>query len=103
MGSPLNLFRITAASLPQLLTLFYLGGKFDLIFGFNRTDYGFTVLLFLFVLVPLITFAWLLAEIILSIRPATRRKRPLLMPGAALVFFVESVFVDIILLSHARM
>jgi hypothetical protein len=91
----LNLFRIIAASLLQLLTLLYLGGRFDFIFGFNRTDYGFTILLFLFVLVPLIAFTWLLAEIILSMRLAKRRKRPLsfLMPGVALLFFVESVFV----------
>jgi hypothetical protein len=101
----LNLFRIIAASLPQLLILLYWGGRFDFIFGFNRTDYGFTILLFLFVVVPLITFAWLLAEIILSIRQAKRRQRPVsfLMPGVALLFFVESVFVDIFLLLHARM
>ena len=101
----LNLFRTIAASLPQLLTLLYLGGRFDFIFGFNRTDYGFTILLFMFVLVPLITLAWLLAEIVLSIRLAKRRKTPMsfLMPGVALLFFVESVFVDIYLLSQARM
>ena len=101
----LNLFRIIAASLPQLLTLLYLGGRFDFIFGFNRTDYGFTILLFMFALVPLITLAWLLTEIVLSIRLAKRRKRPMsfLMPGVALLFFVESVFVDIYLLSQARM
>ena len=101
----LNLFRIVSASLPQLLILLYVGGRFDLFFGFNRTDYGFTILLFLFVLIPLINLAWLLIEIIVSIRLAKREKRPMffLMPGVALLFFVESLFVDIFLLSQARM
>jgi len=87
-----------------LLALLYLGGRFDLIFGFNHTDYGFTLFIFLFVLVPLVTLAWWLSEIILSIRLAIRLKRPmsLLMPGVALLFFAESVFLDIYLLSQAR-
>jgi len=101
----LNLFRIVSASLPQLLILLYLGGRFDFIFGFNRTDYGFTILLFLFVLIPLINSSWLLVEITLSIRLARNRREPIsfFMPGVALLFFVESLLVDIFLLSQARM
>ncbi len=101
----MKFFRVFAISSPQLLILLDLGARFDLLFGFNRTDYGFTILLFLFVLVPLINLSWLLTEIIISVRLAKRQNRAIsfLMPGLAFLFFLESVFVDIFLLSQARM
>ena len=63
------------------------------------------MLLSLFVLIQLATLAWWLSEIILSVRLAKRLKRPMsfLMPGVAFLFFAESVFLDIYLLSQARM
>jgi hypothetical protein len=82
----LKIFRVIAISLPQLLLLLNVGARFDLLSGFNRTDYGFTTLVFLFVLVPLFTLAWLLAEITLSIVLAKRqnKNRSFFMPGLAL-------------------
>jgi len=101
----LRVLRVVAISPPQLLVLLDVGARFDLLLGFNRTDYGFSILVFLFVVAPLITLSWLVAEIILSLRNARRSKRPIsfLMPGVALLFFAESVLVDIFLLSQARM
>jgi hypothetical protein len=101
----LKLLRIIATSLPQLLILLDLGARFDLILGFNRTDYGFATLLFLFVVTPLMNLVWLLIEIMVSLRLAKRAKRPMpfLMPGVALLCLVESLLIDILLLSQARM
>ena len=101
----MSVLRVIAISLPQLLVLLDVGARFDLLLGFNRTDYGFSILLFLFVVTPLITLSWLVAEIIRSLRIARRSKSTIsfLMPGVALLFFAESVLVDIFLLSQARM
>ena len=99
------IFRAIAISLPQLLIFLYAGAKFDLLFGLNRTDYGFTILLFLFVLAPVINMSWLIAEIIISIRIAKRQNRAMsfLMPGLAFLFFIETAIIDILLLSQAKM
>jgi hypothetical protein len=66
---------------------------------------GFTSLLFLFVLAPLVDLSWLLAEIIAAIRLARRHRRAMsfVMPGLALAVLLESVVADIFLLSQAKM
>ena len=104
-GVKLKLFRTIAIALPQALVLLDLGARFDLLFGFNRTDCGFTSLLFLFVLAPLVDLSWLLAEIIAAIRLAKRHHRAIsfVMPGLALAVLLESVAVGIFLLSQAKM
>jgi hypothetical protein len=98
-------FRGIAILLPQLLILLNVGARFDLLFGFNRTDTGFTTLLFLLVLVPAVNLIWLIVEIIISIKVAKRQKRAMSfrLPGLALFFFLESLFIDIFILSHAKM
>ncbi|MGE5892607.1 MAG: hypothetical protein ACM34I_00970 [bacterium] len=99
------IFRGIAISLPQVLILLDVGARFDLLFGFNRTDYGFTTLLFLVVLVPLVALSWFIIETIVSIRLARREKRAmsLLMPGLALLFLIESLVIDILMVLQARM
>ena len=82
-----------------------IGAKFDLIFGFNRMDGGFTILLSLFVLVPLFNLAWLITEITLSVKLFKKRDRKIsiLMPLMAVFFFAESIAIDLYLLSQVRM
>jgi len=101
----LKIFRGIAILLPQVLILLIIGARFDLLFGFNRTEAAFNTLLFLFALVPTINLIWLIVEIIISIRTAKRQNRPMsfLLPGLALFFFVESLFIDIFVLLHMRM
>ncbi len=101
----LNIFRGTAIFLTQFLLVIFLGGKYDLIFGFNRMDSGFALLLFLFMVTPLLNLVWFFAEILRSIRFAGRqsRARTLLMPLAAVLVFAEAVLVDLYIASHARM
>ena len=82
-----------------------MGAAFDLIFGFNRMDAGFTILLILFVLVPLLNLSWLITEIILSVKLLRHRNRAVsvLMPLIAAFFFMESIAIDLYLISQARM
>ena len=89
----------------QLTLILFVGGKYDLLFGFNRLDGGFTLLLSLFVLVPLLNLSWIITEIIFSVKLFHRRKRTLalLFPLVAVFFFIESLAIDLYLMSHAQM
>jgi hypothetical protein len=68
-------------------------------------DGGFTILIFLFVLVPLLNLSWLITEIILSVKLFRHRNRAasVLMPLIAVFFLMESIAVDLYLMSQARM
>jgi len=102
----LNIFRGIAIFLTQLPLILFVGAKFDLIFGFNRMDSGFTLLLFLFVLVPLLNLSWIITEIILFIKLLRRHQvsaLSILLPLIAVFFFIESIAIDLYILSHARM
>ena len=81
------------------------GAKYDLIFGFNHMDSGFTLLLFLFAFVPLLNLAWLITEIIFSFKRFKHRSKAatFLLPPVALFFLLESLAIDLYLLSQARM
>ena len=85
--------------------ILFVGAAFDLFFGFNRLDSGFTMLVFLFVLVPLVNLAWLVTEIILSVKLFRQRGRAVvfLIPLIAAFFLVESIAIDLYILSQARM
>jgi hypothetical protein len=98
----LAVLRGFAISLPQLLILLDLGARADLLFGFNNTDTGLTVLLTLLLLAPAVNLVWLTVEVIISVR---RRKgaRSFLMPLLALLFLLEALLIDIYMLSHAGM
>ena len=101
----MNIFRGIAIFLTQLPLILFVGGKLDLIFGFNRMDSGFTLLLFLFVLVPPLNLSWLITEIIRSVKFSRHQSRAatFLMPLIAVFFFVESIAIDLFIASHARM
>ena len=85
--------------------ILFVGAKFDLIFGFNRMDSGFTVLLFLFVLAPLLNLSWLITEIIRSVKFSRHQSivATFLMPLIAVFIFIESIAIDLYITSHARM
>lgn len=100
-----NKWRGMAILLTQLPLILFLGAKYDLLFGFNRLDSGFTFLLFLFVLLPPLNLAWLITEIILSIKRFRQQNKVVsfLMPCMALFFFVQALAIDFYIMSHARM
>lgn len=97
--------RIIAISLPQLLLILDLGAKHDLLFGFNRADAGFSTLLALFILAPLLNLVWLVSETAHSVLLAKRRNGPvaLRIPALALSVLVEALLIDLYLLSQAKM
>ena len=101
----MNIIRGMAIFLTQLPMILYFGGKFDLLFGFNQTNAGFATLLFLFVSVPLLNLFWLIIEITLSVKMLKHQVRAVsfLMPIISLFFLMESIAIDLYLLSRARM
>ena len=98
-------FRIVVAFLPQALILLLVGGSFDLLGGFNRTDAGFGTLIALFLVTPVATLALLAVEIIRYLLLAKRKDaaRSFSMPAVAIVLFLEALAVDLYLLSQLRM
>jgi hypothetical protein len=68
-------------------------------------DSGFTLLLFLFVLATFLNLSWLITEIIRSVKSSRHQIRAatLLMPLIAVFFFMESIAIDLYIISHARM
>ena len=73
----------------------FIGGKFDLLFGFNQADSGFILLLSLFVLVFLLNLAWLIIiEIMLSVKLFRHREIAvsILVPLIAVFFFIGTKF-----------
>lgn len=101
----MNAFRGAAILLTQLPLLLFVGAKYDLLFGFNRMDSGFAVLVFLFVLVPFLNLSWLGVEIVRSAKLSRRRSRAasFLMLLVPVFFLLESIAIDLYIASHARM
>jgi len=91
--------------LTQLPLILFIGAAYDLIFGFNRMDAGFSVLLFLFVFVPVLNLIWTISEIVRSVKLRKKQNRAIsyLMPLMAVFFLAESIAVDLYILSQARM
>jgi hypothetical protein len=98
-------FRIVVAFLPQALILLLVGGSFDLLGGFNRTDAGFSTLIALFLVTPVATLALLAVEIIRYLLLVKRKDaaRSFSMPAVAIVLVLEALAVDLYLLSQLRM
>ncbi|CAB1077113.1 hypothetical protein D1AOALGA4SA_4906 [Olavius algarvensis Delta 1 endosymbiont] len=101
----MNIFRGIAIFLTQLPLILSVGAKYDLIFGFNRINSGFTLLLYLFLLVPPLNLSWIIAEIIRSVKFSRHQSRTVtfLMPLISVFFFVESIAIDLYIASHMRM
>jgi hypothetical protein len=100
----LTVFRIAVGLLPQILALLLLGGQFDLLGGWNKTDAAFGILIVLFLATPLAT-ALLMAFEVLNYRHRKRKQETvsLLMPGIGIFLFIEALALDALLLSLARL
>jgi hypothetical protein len=98
-------FRIIVALLPQILLLLLVGGKLDLLGGWNHTDAALGVLITLFLVTPVATAVLLVVETIEYRKHVTRDKvtRSLLLPGFAIFIFLEALAIDIFILSQVRM
>jgi hypothetical protein len=98
-------FRIVVALLPQVLILLLIGGSYDLLFGLNRTDAGFGILIALFLVVPVATLVLLIVEVI-RYALQVKRKDPaksFMMPAVAIFLFLEALAVDLYMIFSFRM
>jgi len=99
-----NALGIVALLLPQVLLLLMVGGRFDLLGGWNHTDAAFGTLIVLFVATPLVTAAWWIVELVVH-----KRQRHAGSPSAsgrvwlAAVVLVESLAINFFILSQLRM
>jgi len=98
-------FRILVALLPQLLIVLDVGGRYDLLFGLNRTDAGFSILIALFLVTPIATIVLLLVEVIRYLVKVKRKDpaRSFLMPAVAIFLFLEALAVDLYMLFSFKM
>ena len=101
----MRIFRCAVVVMTQVPLLYFELGRHDMLGGFNQTDAGFGLLLGLFVMVPILILAWLLLETVIAIRLAKKDgfSRTVLLPFFALAILLESLAIDLYLLSHARM
>lgn len=81
------------------------GGRLDLLGGWNHTDSGFGVLILLFFVTPLATAILLVVEAIQYRKDARRENATgsFLMPGLAIFLFLEALALDLYILSQLRM
>jgi len=81
------------------------GGKLDLLGGWNRTDSAFGVLILLFLVTPVATAILLVVETVRYRRHGKRERetRSFLMPGLAIFLFLEALAIDVFILSQLRM
>jgi len=101
----MRIFRIIIASLPQILAFLLVGGRLDLLGGWNRTDSALGVLILLFFVTPVATAILLVVETVRYFRHGKRgiEPRSFLMPGLAIALFLEALAIDLFILSQLRM
>ena len=97
--------RISAITLPQILLLMLIGASLDLLGGWNHTDSGFSVLILLFLLNPIVAVIYLIIETMRYRKPGKQsdETRSFIMPGVAILIFTEVFATNLFLLSQARM
>ena len=100
----MTFFRCSAIVLPQILILLLVAGSHDMLGGWNQTDDAMATVLILFLLSPSAMLALLVTEIVRGYKANKgERGRKILFMGLAMVFFVESLAIDLYLLSQLRM
>jgi len=103
----LVILRIIGVVFPQLLIFLVFGSMYDFIGGWNRAPGSsfIEVLIMLFILSPVVTIAWLIAEPVRYFRQGKSQKglQCLLMTVLALLLFIESLTIDWFILTQIRM
>jgi hypothetical protein len=100
----MKIFRWIAYSIPQLLILLILGGRFDLLYGLNHTDAGFMLLIVVFVASPVVSMLLMIIELIRYFHRRHRERRlSFLMPGISIFLMIEALMLEVFILSLVRM
>ena len=99
-----NTIGFMALCLPQALLLLVLGGRFDLLWGWNHSDAAFGTLIVLFVATPLVAAAWWIIELAVF----RRQQRAVASPAPGRVWLaagmlVEALALNVYILSQLRM
>jgi hypothetical protein len=95
----MNVLRLLSLLLPQLLVLLLIGGSFDLLGGWNKTDEAFSLLAILFLFNPLITGGFL----VITMMRRRREAYPRADLSLASVMLAESLLTNLFILSQVRM
>jgi uncharacterized membrane protein len=97
-------FRCVAIALPQILILLLVGSVNDMLGGWNQTSDAMTTVVTLFLLGPITALALLITEIVKCYK-ANRgeRRRTFSFIGLAVALLVQSLAIDLYLLSQLRM
>ena len=99
-----NVLGIVAGLLPQVLLLLLLGGRFDLLGGWNHTDAASGTLTLLFAMTPLAAAGWWIVELLAYRGGGKAGLHP--SPGRvwlAAIVLVESLAIDLFILSQLTM
>lgn len=101
----MRIFRWIAYSLPQVLIILILGGRFDLLFGLNHTETGFMLFITVALVSPVVVALLMSVELILySYRQRDLNSRPSFrMPAISIILVIETLALDIYILSLVRM
>lgn len=98
-------FRLYVITLPQTLLLLLLAAQFDLLGGWNHSEAGFHALVLLFLTTPLFTLTLLILELV-RYRKQYRQQpdqATFLWPGVALFLCLETLTINLFVLSQFRM
>ena len=99
------LLRFFALCLPQLLILLPLAASLDLLGGWNHTDAGFNTMLLLFLVVPMVTLALLIAEVITYRRSHQQKPKQSSLFRVRLAIFLcaETLAINLAILTQVRL
>ena len=101
----MRFFRFTVIALPQVLILLLVGGRYDLLGGWNHTDAALFTLMSLFLLNPLLTLSLLVVETrqYFKARKTAPGRTLLRKPVLAIVLFIEALATDLFILTQLKM
>ncbi|PLX91013.1 MAG: hypothetical protein C0619_08365 [Desulfuromonas sp.] len=99
------IFRLYVITLPQTLLLLLLAAQFDLMGGWNHSEAGFHALILLFLTAPIFTLVLLVLELV-RYRKQYRQQPDqvtFLWPGVALFICLETLSINLFILTQFRM
>lgn len=101
----MRFFRIVVATLPQLLVLLLLAGWLDLLGGLNNTDAGFSILIFLFLVNPVLALVLVFVEVVKRRRSLGHNQRgsSSVWVTLSLTLFIEALITNLFIISQIKM
>lgn len=97
--------RIIIIALPQILLFLLIGARLDLLGGWNHEPGSLSILIMLFLVSPFFTAVLLYSESVRYYRQLRSKDgaQSILLPGLALLIFIEALSIDGYILTTLRM